>query len=137
MVDRKPVEIMDLASIQAVSDPQISPDGSRAVFVHTVMDFEKDEYLSDLWMAELDSGKVYQYTSGRRKDKNPLWSPDGGRILFTSTPPPDKNGEKKKAQLYVIDVSGGEARQLTELENGVDSPRWSPSPIFVTTATSQ
>ena len=127
MADRKPVEIMDLASIQAVSDPQISPDGGRAVFAHTVMDFEKDEYLSDLWMAELDTGKVYQYTSGRRKDKNPLWSPYGGRILFTSTPPPGKNGEKKKTQLYVIDVSGGEARQLTDVESGVDSPRWAPN----------
>jgi len=127
MADRKPVEIMDLAGIQAVSDPQVSPDGGRVVFVRTVMDFEKDEYLSDLWMAELDNGKVHQYTSGRRKDKNPLWSPDGKSILFTSTPPPGKNGEKKKTQLYVIDVSGGEARQLTDVENGVDTPRWAPN----------
>src|SRR4030042_1878618 len=77
MADKKPVEIMDLAGIQAV--------------------------------------------------KNPLWSPDGKQILFTSTPPPGKNGEKKKTQLYVIDVSGGEARQLTDVENGVDTPRWAPN----------
>ena len=43
MADLKPVDIMDLAKIKAVSAPQISPDGCRAVFVHTVMDFEKDE----------------------------------------------------------------------------------------------
>jgi len=47
----KRVEIMDLAKIRAVSSPQISPDGGSAAFVHTMMDFEKDEYLGDLWIA--------------------------------------------------------------------------------------
>ena len=122
----KRVEIMDLAKIRAVSSPQISPDGGSAVFVHTVMDFEKDEYRGDLWIADLESGEARQFTSGRRKDGNPRWSPDGKRILFTSKPPAEEDEEKKKAQLYVIDVDGGEARQLTDLEKGVEGPRWSP-----------
>ncbi len=54
----KRVEIMDLAKIRAVSSPQISPDGGSAVFVHTVMDFEKDEYLGDLWIADLETGEA-------------------------------------------------------------------------------
>jgi len=126
MADLKRVEIMDLAKIRAVSSPQISPDGESAVFVHTVMDFEKDEYLGDLWIADLETGEARQFTSGRRKDGNPRWSPDGKRILFTSKPPAKEDDEKKKAQLYVIDVDGGEARQLTDLETGVEGPRWSP-----------
>jgi len=126
MADLKRVEIMDLAKIRAVSSPQISPDGGSAVFVHTVMDFEKDEYMGDLWVADLETGEARQFTSGRRKDGNPRWSPDGRRILFTSKPPVKEDEEKKKAQLYVIDVDGGEARQLTDLEKGVEGPRWSP-----------
>ena len=125
MADLKRVEIMDLAKIRAVSSPQISPEGGTAVFVHTVMDFEEDEYMGDLWVADLVSGEARQFTSGRRKDGNPRWSPDGRRILFTSKPPSKEGEERKKAQLYVIDVDGGEARQLTDMEKGVEAPRWS------------
>ena len=126
MSELKKVDIMDLAKIRMVSDPQISPNGKRVVFVHTVMDFDKDEYLNDLWMADPSDDSVTQFTYGRRKDKNPRWSPDGGRILFTSTPPV-KEGEEKKTQLYVISTDGGEARKVTDVEGGVESPRWSPN----------
>jgi dipeptidyl aminopeptidase/acylaminoacyl peptidase len=127
MAAKKLVEITDLDKIKAVSSPRISPDGSKVVFVHTRMDFEKDEYINDLWMADLEYGKVYQYTSGRHKDKNPLWSPDGKSILFTSTSPKKEGEEKKKPQLYIINTAGGEARQVTDIEGGVESPRWSPN----------
>jgi dipeptidyl aminopeptidase/acylaminoacyl peptidase len=126
LADLKHVEIMDLAKIKAVSSPRISPDGGRAVFVQTTMDFEDDEYMGDLWLADLETGKARQFTAGRHKDGNPQWSLDGGRILFTSRPPAEEGEEKKKPQLYVIDVDGGEAKKLTDLEKGVESPRWSP-----------
>ncbi|MGD0804185.1 MAG: S9 family peptidase [Candidatus Bathyarchaeia archaeon] len=123
MAKRRPVEIKDLFGVVAVSDPQISPDGGRVAFVRTTMDYEKDEYLSDIWLA--DDGEIRQFTSGRAKDKEPRWSPDGRKLLFTSMPPA-KEEEKKKRQLYVIVADGGEARKLTDLKMGVESPRWSP-----------
>jgi len=126
LADLKRVEIMDLAKIRVISSPRISPDGGRAVFVHTTMDFEEDEYMGDIWLADLETCEARQFTAGRRKDGNPRWSPDGGRILFTSKPPAEEGEEKKKPQLYVIDVDGGEARRLTDLEKGVEAPRWSP-----------
>ena len=127
LTKKNPVEIDDLFKIKMISDPQISPDGNKALYVHTIMDIEKNDYLSDLWIANLEKRKVTQFTSGRSKDKNPKWSPDGSQILFTSTPPKKDNEEKKKPQLYVINVAGGEARQLTDLEGGVESPSWSPN----------
>ena len=126
MSELKKVEIMDLAKIRMISDPQISPDNKRVVFVHTVMDFDKDEYLNGLWMVNLADDSVKQFTFGRSKDKNPRWSPDGSTILFTSTPPV-KECEEKKTQLYVIGTHGGEARKITNVEGGVESPRWSPN----------
>jgi len=125
MVEKKPVQVRDLTEIEIVSDPQVSPDGGRVAFVRTVLDYDKDEYLSDVWMADLEEGGARQFTSGRGKDKNPRWSPGGDSLLFTSTPPA-REGEEKKPQLYVIPVGGGEARQVTDLKWGVESPRWSP-----------
>jgi len=120
----KRVEINDLAEIKAVSSPRMSPDGKRIVFVHTEMDFEKDEYISNLWMVDVEKAAPSQFTNGRDKDKNPGWSPDGKKLLFTSTPPATE--AEKKPQLYVIPADGGEARQLTDLEEGVESPVWGP-----------
>ena len=125
MTRKRNVEVRDLMRIRMVSDPQISPDGSRVAFVHTAIDHDKDEYVSDIWLADIETGRATQFTSGRGKDKNPRWSPDGCSLLFTSVPP-GKEGDKRKPQLYVIPLDGGEARKLTEMEGGVESPRWSP-----------
>jgi dipeptidyl aminopeptidase/acylaminoacyl peptidase len=126
LAKRKPVGIKDLFKLRLVSDARISPDGRRVAFVHTAFDYEKDEYVSDIWLADVKSGASQQFTSGRGKDKGPRWSPDGKRLLFTSTPPVKDGEEKKKPQLYIIEVAGGEARKLTDIKMGVEAPRWSP-----------
>ena len=126
MAEKKPVEIMDLAKIKIVSAPSISPDGEKVAFVNTALDFEKDEYASDIWMTETKTGNVTQFTAGRGKDSNPEWSPCGGHLAFTSTPKVKEGEEKKKPQLYLINTKGGEARMVTDLEGGVASPKWSP-----------
>ena len=124
LAKRKPVDVKDLFGVVAVSDPQISPDGERIAFVRTTVNYEKDEYLSDIWLAE--GGELKQFTAGRGKDKEPCWSPDGRKLIFTSTPPA-KEEEKKKRQIYIIEADGGEARKLTDQKFGVESPRWSPN----------
>jgi len=47
-------------------------------------------------------------------------SPDGGRLAFLS----DRQGGK--AQVYVIDITGGEAHKLTSIPQGAGAPVWSP-----------
>ena len=54
LTSKNPVKIEDLFKIKMVSDPQISPDGKKALFVHTIMDLEKNDYLSDIWIANLE-----------------------------------------------------------------------------------
>jgi len=125
MAKKRKVNIRDLMGLRIISDPQISPSGRKVAFVHTTMDYDKDEYLSDIWIIELRTRKITQFTSGRGKDKHPRWSPNGQNMLFTSIPHVEKE-EKKKSQLYVIPIEGGEARKLTDIEGGVESPRWSP-----------
>jgi dipeptidyl aminopeptidase/acylaminoacyl peptidase len=125
LAKNKSVEVKDLFKLRLVSNPQISPDGKRIVFVHTVMNYAKDEYLNDIWMADVKTGALATFTSGRGSDKNPYWSPDGKQLLFTSTPPVKDSEEKKKPQLYIMPVDGGEARKLTDLKFGVEAPKWS------------
>jgi dipeptidyl aminopeptidase/acylaminoacyl peptidase len=125
MASKRNVKVRDLMGLQMISDPQISPTGDGVAFVHTTMDYDKDEYVSDIWIVNVKTGKTTKFTSGRGKDKHPRWSPNGQNLLFTSIPP-GGDEDRKKSQLYVIPLEGGEAQKLTDIEGGVESPRWSP-----------
>src|SRR5205085_4958312 len=64
-------------------------------------------------------GEPHPLTNTTKKDKHPRWSPDGKQILFES----DRSGDN---QLWVIDIGGGEARQLTTLASEAGTGIWSP-----------
>jgi Tol biopolymer transport system component len=114
----------DLLRLKFVGDPQISPDGSRVAFVVTTLSQEHDEYTSSIWMVDATGGEPRRFTAGPKRDFAPRWSPDGTRLAFLS----DRE-VKKKPQLYVIPVGGGEALRLTDLKSGVHGGGgavWSP-----------
>jgi dipeptidyl aminopeptidase/acylaminoacyl peptidase len=111
----------DIARIRFVSDPQVSPDGRRVVFVITMLSEEKDQYLSNIWMVDTAWGEPCRFTTGPKRDTKPRWSPDGTRLAFLS-----ERDAHAKAQLYVIPATGGEPTRLTNQPNGVMQHVWSP-----------
>ena len=132
MAKRK-IKVGDLRRFKFVSDPQISPDGSRIAFVVSVIDYKGNKYRRRIWLADTDSGELNQFTHGPGSDNNPRWSPDGGTLLFLA----NDRQKGKKTQLYTIALTGGEARLVADLENGVGNPEWSPDSkqILFTTRT--
>src|SRR5882672_2997959 len=118
---RRGVIPADLARVQFVTDPQISPDGRRVAFVVTTLSEERDEYLANIWVVDVAGGAPRRFTAGPRRDVEPRWSPDGTRLAFLSERAP-----KDKLQLYVMPADGGEPTKLTALDNGVTSVAWSP-----------
>src|SRR5436309_2076360 len=60
-----------------------------------------------------------------RRVGDPQVSPKGDFVAFTITDP-DKTANKSTTQIYVVPLSGGEPRQLTNDEHSSASPRWSP-----------
>lgn len=116
---KKAVEVKDLTKLVSVAGPHISPDGKEAVFVKTHIDEEENTYITNLWHVEIASGDLTQWTYGKQRVSSPQWSEDGKSIAFLS----DRND---KNQLYVLSVKGGEARELTSFEKGINSFQWSP-----------
>ena len=57
---------------------------------------------------------------------DPSWSPDGKRIVFTSTEA--KDIERKRPQIYVIDADGKNRRRLSNrfIKDAEWHPSWSP-----------
>ena len=57
----------------------ISPDGRKAVFVKSTSPSE-----SALWLVDLNSGSAVPLTSAPGRNDDPVWSPDGARIVFAA-----------------------------------------------------
>jgi Tol biopolymer transport system component len=57
----------------------ISPDGTRAIFVKSTSPSE-----SALWLVDLSNGSAVPVTSAPGRNDSPIWSPDGSRIAFAA-----------------------------------------------------
>jgi len=109
----------DIYNITLVSDAQISPDGRYVAYTQTILDKEKNDYRSSIFVVPVDGGTPRRFTSADARDSFPRWSPDGSRIAFLS----NRSG---KSQVWTISVDGGEATQVTDLPEGVTFFAWSP-----------
>jgi acylaminoacyl-peptidase len=114
-----PLKAMDVFDLEAASDPQISPDGSRVVYVRSFMDVMKDRRRSNLWIVGEDGTRHRPLTSGARRDSSPRWSPQGDRIAFVSA-------SEGSPQIHVRYVDTGETAVISRLADGPRGLAWSP-----------
>ena len=110
---------MDEFQIQLPTDPQISPDGKRIVYVRRFADPMTDKRYSNLWIINTDGTDHRPLTTGNRSDASPRWSPDGMRLAYLS----DADG---KQQLYVRWMDTGQTARITNLDQAPDAIAWSP-----------
>jgi len=109
----------DLLTIKSVGGTQISPDGKWVAYTVAYGDFKQDAFITQIWLAQTDSGKTFQLTRGDKSSTNPRWSPDGQWLAFLSNRQEDKN------QIFVINPAGGEAQLLTKSETAISNFAWS------------
>ena len=72
---------------------------------------------------DADGGNRERLTENHSNEWDPVWSPDGRRIAFSS----DKNGEFEKFAIYVMGAGGGNEQRLTNHRVFDSSPSWSPN----------
>jgi dipeptidyl aminopeptidase/acylaminoacyl peptidase len=112
----------DLAKIERVGDPQVSPDGMWVAYTVGKTDVAEDKGSGQLWMVSWDGKQDIQLTFGKDGAGSPQWSPDGKYLAFTS----GREGEAKGSQVWVLDRRGGEAQQLTNVKEDLGGFKWSP-----------
>jgi Tol biopolymer transport system component len=99
----------------------ISPDGSRGALVRSTSPSE-----SDIWLVDLSRGGATPLSSGRGRNDNPVWSPDGARVVWSA----DRDGGQS---LFVKTVNDAAPEQLlfkgdSPFKNPVD---WSRDGMWI------
>lgn len=117
-VARRVPTVDDLLALKSVGAPRISPDGKWVAYGVSETNFKQDAYVTQLWLANVATGKSLQLTRGEKSSTNPRWSPDGQWLAFTS----DRVGDKN--QIFLIRPDGGEAVQLTKSETAITTFAW-------------
>jgi dipeptidyl aminopeptidase/acylaminoacyl peptidase len=109
----------DVFGLEWASDPQISPDGGRVVYVRNGYDVMTDRNRSALWMLNFDGSNHRALTSGDGNAFAPRWSPDGGRLAYVST-------ESGSPEVWLRWMDTGQTTLLTNLTRSPGSLTWSP-----------
>jgi dipeptidyl aminopeptidase/acylaminoacyl peptidase len=118
------IELNDLTKIVSVSDPQISPDGKTIVFVVSRPNLDKNRSDRELVQIDIGSGKQRVLTYERQGVGSPRWSPSGDRLAFLSI---EGTGKDAQPQIFVLPMTGGEARKTTDAPNGIEQFAWRPN----------
>ena len=114
-----PFSVHDMLAMDRISGQQVSPDGRQIVFVVRKTDSEANRGRTDLWLVHTDGTGLTQLTTNPAGDFSPRWSADGKFIYFLST----RSGS---SQIWKLNVSGGEAQQVSDLPLDVDNLLLSP-----------
>src|SRR5690625_5181825 len=109
----------DIFKISSVTDPRFSPSGEEALFVRTETLEKENNYASNLYHWDRKTDAVKQWTFGKNRVSGIQWASNGEYFLFISN-------RDEKNQVYVMSSEGGEAKQVTTEENGVNQAFFSP-----------
>ncbi len=111
-----------IAELDEIFNPTWSPDGKAICFTGMTRG------LTDLFIYDLDAGKLRRLTNDPYADLQPAWSPDGKRIAFAT----DRFSSDLKTlaigqyRLALIDPESSAIEQVRAFTNGKNiNPQWS------------
>ena len=122
--DRKGNEISAVGKPDVYANIALSPDGKAVGLDKT----DEENQNTDMWTYDLQRGSAKRLTFDPAMDADPVWSPDGKRILFASS-------RAGLFQLYIKNADGGEDEKLLPLDPSDKADKyptaWSPDGKYI------
>lgn len=108
-VAKSPLTVEHLNSFNKLHDVALSPDGRFLVYGQTNGGFSPADKSSDLYLLALDGERqLTRLTQSAERKSQVRWSADGKALYFIA----NRTGS---AQVWKLNLSGGEAQQVTAL----------------------
>ncbi len=121
--EKRPIEADDYYRVKRVGSTELSPDGRYLLYtVQTVRQAQNDR-LTEVWWADLQTGKNQRLSTAGVNTTNPHWTPDGKRIYFNTT-----RGDESGVHFLNFLEPGGEAYRIPGLPG---SPTFSPDSEWI------
>lgn len=105
--------------LEYATDPQISPDGKTIVYVRQSMDRQTDRITGAIWQIDTQTGSHRPLVSGPNGASAPRWSPDGSRLLYTTS-------ENNRAALKIRYMDTGDTFALASPSSPARDATWAP-----------
>jgi acylaminoacyl-peptidase len=117
----RPFTAKDMATLERVSDPRLSPDGHWVLYDVRTVEYDANKAQHAVWLADV-TGKESPRRLGVSDEgaTNARWAPDGKGIYFIRARRDDT------AQVFRTDLQGSAALQVTDMPFDVDAYRISP-----------
>ncbi len=110
----RPIAVGDIQRLVDISDPLFTPDGASVLFTASEVNVTNDASVSDLWIVSTRDREPHRLTSTPTVSESaPRISADGTHLAFISDV--DETG----AQVWMIDLPLGAARQVSHLKGGI------------------
>jgi acylaminoacyl-peptidase len=104
---------LDIFELEIVSDPQISPDGTRVAYVRQNSDVMTDRRYTNIWVINIDGTGHRPLTSEKYHNGSPRWATDGSQLIFISN-------RQGRPQIFKRWMDTGQTEVLT-------NPMWASS----------
>lgn len=102
----------------------LTTDGSRLLYTVTDYSMKENRGVTTIWVRDMATGQVSALTDASSNNHSPQWSGDSQKIYFLS----DRSGS---TQVWEMNPSGGDAKQLSHLDKDVEGFGFSPTSDMV------
>ncbi len=126
IIDKTDITIVDrtfsieaLEALGRVSNPVLSPDGSKILYTVSYESVEQNRSNADLYVMNVDGSDKIRLTRTPKSENSATWIDGGKRITYIA---PD-NGTP---QLWIMNADGSDAHAVSQLEKGVEGFLFSP-----------
>jgi dipeptidyl aminopeptidase/acylaminoacyl peptidase len=114
----------DLVTLDRVSTPLLSPDGSQVAFLVRHADLAANSAVTSLWLQAFEGGEPRRLTAAGESVGSPSWSVDGRSLFYLSS----SSGSR---QVWRLGVAGGEPQRITDYPLDVGTYRLSPDGMAI------
>ncbi|MDE5554572.1 MAG: peptidase S9, partial [Muribaculaceae bacterium] len=114
--------IFDIDALEAlgrVTEPVVSPDGTKILFGISYESVEQNTSNRDLYVIGTDGTNQERITHTAKSENNAVWIDGGKRIAFIYP-------VEGKGQLWVMNADGSDRKVASNVENGISGFKFSP-----------